>query len=103
MVEVLLLFGLGLVLMVKGGDSFVDGAWWIAQVTGIPPFIIAATIVSVATTMPELMVSALAAAQGSGADRPGERRGFGILQHRLYPGAFGAFPAGEGGAGGFPG
>ena len=66
MVEVLLLFGLGLVLMVKGGDSFVDGAWWIAQVTGIPPFIIAATIVSVATTMPELMVSVLAAAQGSG-------------------------------------
>jgi cation:H+ antiporter len=66
MLAVVLLFAMGLVLMVKGGDSFVDGAWWIAQVTGIPPFIIAATIVSVATTMPELMVSALAAAQGSG-------------------------------------
>ena len=66
MLAVVLLFLMGLVLMVKGGDSFVDGAWWMAQITGIPPFIIAATIVSVATTMPELMVSALAAAQGSG-------------------------------------
>ena len=65
MLVVVLLFLMGLLLMIKGGDSFVDGAWWIAQVTGIPPFVIAATVVSLATTMPELLVSSLAAVQGS--------------------------------------
>lgn len=66
MVRVVLLFLLGLVLMVKGGDSFVDGAGWMARVTGIPPFVVAATVVSLGTTMPEMLVSVLAAAQGSG-------------------------------------
>ena len=58
------LFALGIVLTVKGGDLFVDAASWIAEVSGIPKFIIGATIVSLATTMPELLVSLLAAAQG---------------------------------------
>lgn len=66
MLGVSLLFLLGLVLMVKGGDSFVEGAEWMARVTGIPPFIVAATVVSIGTTMPELLVSTMAAAQGSG-------------------------------------
>ncbi len=66
MVRVSLLFLLGLVLMVKGGDSFVEGAEWMARVTGIPPFVVAATVVSIGTTMPELLVSTMAAAQGSG-------------------------------------
>lgn len=39
-----LLFVLGVVLIVKGGDWFVDGAVWIAEVTKIPQFIIGATI-----------------------------------------------------------
>lgn len=65
MAGVVLLFLLGLVLMIKGGDSFVDGAGWMARVTGIPPFVVAATIVSLGTAMPELLVSVLAAAQGS--------------------------------------
>ncbi len=34
MTGVILLFLLGLVLMVKGGDSFVEGAEWMARVTG---------------------------------------------------------------------
>lgn len=58
------LFVLGIVLTVKGGDLFVDAPSWIAEVSGIPKFIIGATIVSLATTMPELLVSLLAAAQG---------------------------------------
>ena len=66
MTGVILLFLLGLVLMVKGGDSFVEGAEWMARVTGIPPFVVAATVVSLGTTMPELLVSTMAAAQGSG-------------------------------------
>ena len=52
-----LLFVIGLVLIIKGGDFFVDAASWIAEVSGIPNFIIGATIVSLATTLPELLVS----------------------------------------------
>lgn len=62
---VYLLFALGLVLIIKGGDWFVDSAVWIAEVTGIPSIIIGATIVSIATTLPELIVSVTANLQGS--------------------------------------
>lgn len=60
----LLLFAVGIALIVKGGDFFVDSASWIAEVSGIPKFIVGATIVSVATTLPEMIVSVMAAAQG---------------------------------------
>lgn len=59
-----LLFVIGLVLIIKGGDFFVDAASWIAEVSGIPNFIIGATIVSLATTLPELLVSIMATAGG---------------------------------------
>lgn len=62
---VFFLFALGLALIIKGGDWFVGAAAWIAAVSGIPQFVIGATIVSIATTMPEIIVSAMAAAQGS--------------------------------------
>ncbi|MGI5900759.1 MAG: calcium/sodium antiporter [Christensenellales bacterium] len=58
-------FAAGLVMIIKGGDIFVDAARAIAGITGIPKIIIGATIVSVATTLPELLVSLLATAQGS--------------------------------------
>ncbi len=61
---VVLLFIVGIILIVKGGDFFVDAASWIAEVSGIPKLIIGATIVSVATTLPELLVSLMAALQG---------------------------------------
>ena len=48
---------IGLILIAKGGDYFVDGASWLAEISGIPKFIIGATIVSVATTLPEIVVS----------------------------------------------
>lgn len=54
---IIALFVAGLLLIIKGGDWFVDSAVWIANATGIPKFIIGATIVSVATTLPELTVS----------------------------------------------
>ena len=60
----LLLFAIGIVLIVKGGDFFVDSASYIAEISGIPKFIVGATIVSLATTMPEMIVSVMAAAQG---------------------------------------
>ncbi|MCM1306020.1 MAG: calcium/sodium antiporter [Bacteroides sp.] len=56
---------LGILLVVKGGDWFVDAASWIAEVSGIPTFIIGATIVSLATTLPEILLSSIAASQGS--------------------------------------
>jgi cation:H+ antiporter len=52
------------VLIVKGGDAFVDAAAWMAEVSGVPKFIVGATIVSLATTLPELFVSGIAASQG---------------------------------------
>lgn len=59
-----LLFAVGVFLVVKGGDIFVDAASWIARAFGIPSFIIGATIVSVATTLPEMIVSIIAAVEG---------------------------------------
>lgn len=61
---IILLFIIGLIFIIKGGDYFVDAASWIAEVSGIPKLIIGATIVSVATTLPELIVSVMAAKQG---------------------------------------
>ena len=46
------LFLVGLLLIIKGGDWFLDGAVWIAETTGVPRFIIGATVVSLATTLP---------------------------------------------------
>ncbi len=61
---IIALFLLGIVFIVKGGDLFVDAAAWMAEVSGIPKLIIGATIVSLATTLPEMLVSVMAAAQG---------------------------------------
>ena len=59
-----LLFIVGIILIVKGGDWFVDGAVWVAEITKIPKFIIGATIISLATTLPEIIVSTIAAIDG---------------------------------------
>ena len=59
-----LLFVVGLIIIIKGGDFFVDAASWMAEVSGIPKLIVGATVVSLATTLPELLVSAMAASKG---------------------------------------
>ena len=59
------LFFVGLALTIKGGDWFVDSASWFAEATGIPKFVVGATVVSFATTLPELLVSLRAAMNGS--------------------------------------
>ena len=59
------IFAVGLVLTIKGGDWFVDSASWFAEATGIPKFVVGATVVSFATTLPELLVSLRAAMNGS--------------------------------------
>ena len=61
------LFVVGLLLLIKGGDWFVDSAVDIAKRFHVPEMIIGATVVSIGTTLPEVMVSATAAADGNGA------------------------------------
>lgn len=59
------LFLAGLVLIVKGGDWFLDGAVWMAEASGVPRFLIGATVVSLATTLPELTVSLTGVLRGA--------------------------------------
>ena len=61
-----LLFAVGLVLLIKGGDWFVDAAYSIAHRFHMPELLIGATVVSIGTTLPEVMVSAQGALAGSG-------------------------------------
>lgn len=60
----IVLFLVGFVLLIKGGDWFVDGAVGIAHRYHIPEILIGATVVSIGTTIPEVMVSSIAAAVG---------------------------------------
>ena len=66
MIIPVLLFLLGLVLLIYGGDWFVDGATGIAKRFKIPEILIGATVVSIGTTLPEVMVSATSALSGHG-------------------------------------
>ena len=66
LVPVLLLI-FGFVLLIKGGDWFVDGATGIATRFNLPDIVVGATVVSIGTTLPEVMVSATGALQGQGA------------------------------------
>ena len=59
-----LFFFCGVALVVRGGDYFVDAAARIARALRVPAFVIGATVVSLATTMPETIVSVMAAAEG---------------------------------------
>ena len=61
MVWVVVLFLLGFGLLIKGGDWFVDGATGLAHRFHLPELLIGATVVSIGTTLPEVMVSAQAA------------------------------------------
>jgi cation:H+ antiporter len=62
-----LLFAVGLVLLIKGGDWFVDGATGLARRFRLPDIIVGATVVSIGTTLPEVMVSVTGALAGQGA------------------------------------
>ena len=62
--EILLLV-VGMVLLIKGADFFVDGSSNIAKAMRIPTVIIGLTLVSMGTSAPELAVSISAAIKGS--------------------------------------
>ena len=61
-----LLFIVGLLFLIKGGDWFVDGASALARRFHLPELLIGATVVSIGTTLPEGMVSTMSALSGHG-------------------------------------
>lgn len=61
-----ILFVLGLLCLIKGGDWFVDGASALARRFHLPELLIGATVVSIGTTLPEVMVSTISAVSGHG-------------------------------------
>ena len=63
----LILFVGGVLLLIKGGDWFVDGSVSISKRFHVPEIIIGATVVSIGTTLPEVMVSVTAAVNNNGA------------------------------------
>ena len=66
MIVPVLLFAVGLVFLIKGGDWFVDGSTGIARRFRLPELLIGATVVSIGTTLPEVMVSTTSALSGHG-------------------------------------
>jgi cation:H+ antiporter len=64
MIITIILFLLGFVLITKGADMFIESTISVAKKTNIPEIVLGATIVSLATTFPELTVSVFASIQG---------------------------------------
>ena len=69
----LLIFGI--ILLIKGGDWFVDAATSIARRFHLPELLIGATVVSIGTTLPEVMTSAISAAGNNAATAYGNAIG----------------------------
>ncbi len=86
MVQTVLLFVVGLVLICLGGDRLVDAAVAIAKKLGIPQIVVGATIVSLGTTLPEILVSTTAAFDGSAAIAAGNAFGSIICNTALIAG-----------------
>ena len=61
MVTSLFLLSIGIFILIKGSDFFVDGATSIARIARIPLVIIGLTVVAFATSAPEILVSFVAA------------------------------------------
>ena len=61
----LLVFGLGLAVLIKGSDFFIEGASQIAQYYKVPDIIIGLTLVSIGTSLPELATNLYSAYNGN--------------------------------------
>lgn len=86
MVQAIILFVAGLILICLGGDRLVDAAVAIAKKLGIPQIVVGATIVSLGTTLPEILVSTTAAFDGSAAIAAGNAFGSIICNTALIAG-----------------
>lgn len=63
---VYIIFLISLIAVSKGADWLVEGAVAVTKIWGISQILVGATLISLGTTLPEMVVSALAAAQGKG-------------------------------------
>ena len=61
MITSLFLLSIGIFILIKGSDFFVDGATSIARIARIPLIVIGLTVVAFATSAPEILVSFIAA------------------------------------------
>ena len=61
----IILLVVGMVLLIKGADFFVEGASKIARMLKIPSLVIGLTLVSIGTSAPEFAVSLTASLQGA--------------------------------------
>ena len=86
MVQATILFMVGLILICIGGERLVDAAVAIARKLGIPQIVVGATIVSLGTTLPEVLVSTTAAFDGSAAIAAGNAFGSIICNTALIAG-----------------
>lgn len=64
MITSLFLLSIGISILIKGSDFFVDGATSIARIAEIPLVVIGLTVVAFATSAPEILVSLIAAVNG---------------------------------------
>lgn len=76
----------GLVLLVWSADRLVFGASAVARYTGISPMLIGLTIVALGTSMPEILVSAIAAYKGHLSTAVGNALGSNIINILLIIG-----------------
>ena len=86
MIKAVILFVIGLILICIGGDRLVDAAVAIARKLKIPQMVVGATIVSLGTTLPEVLVSTTAAFTGSAAIAAGNAFGSIICNTALIAG-----------------
>ena len=86
MLSTILFFILGLVMICIAGDRLVDAAAAIANKLQIPQIVVGATIVSLGTTLPEILVSTTAAFGGSSAIAAGNAFGSIICNTALIAG-----------------
>ena len=64
LVLTVLLFTIGLIVIIKGGDFMVDSSLRLSKITGISHIIIGVTVVSICTTLPELLVNIIGVSTG---------------------------------------
>ncbi len=81
---------IGLILLYKGANWFVEGASSLARRLGISPLVIGLTVVAFGTSMPELVVNVVASMQGNGAVAFGNIIGSNIINTLLILGLTGA-------------
>lgn len=82
---------IGLVILVWGADRFVLGAAGLAHSLGISPLLIGLTVVGFGTSAPEILISTVAALQGSPGIAIGNALGSNIANIALILGATAVF------------